>query len=172
MIDYSLLFKRLPDAVAVYSESDNHVFTTLPWKWNDMEIGYGRIVNLGSLASEVGLPKFSGYSAAKAGVIMMTKVLAMELAQKKITVNSVSPRMIGTSTEPTKYTWIGRWETGTEAANFVLCFASDDSAFITGVGCPVDGGRILGALLTTFENFFPEFSHVSVSNANTIFGVD
>ena len=44
--------------------------------------GYGRIINLGSIAGEVGLPRFCGYSVSKAGVIMMTRVLAMELAKR------------------------------------------------------------------------------------------
>ena len=56
--------------------------------------GYGRIIQLGSIAGEVGLPCYAGYSAAKAGVIMLTKVMAMELAKKNITVNCVSPGMI------------------------------------------------------------------------------
>ena len=106
--------------------------------------GYGRIINLGSIAGEVGLPRFSGYSVAKAGVIMMTKTLAMELAKKNITVNCVSPGMIGERTEPTPHTWIGRWGTAKEVADLLLFLASDDSSFITGVDYTIDGGRILG----------------------------
>ena len=70
--------------------------------------GYGRIINLGSIAGEVGLPRFCGYSVSKAGVIMMTRVLAMELAKKNITVNCVSPGMISEASRPTNGTWIGR----------------------------------------------------------------
>ena len=53
--------------------------------------GYGRIINLGSIAGEVGLPGYCAYSASKAGVIMLTKTMVMELATCGITVNSVSP---------------------------------------------------------------------------------
>lgn len=109
-----------------------------------LQKGYGRIINLGSIAGEVGLPRFGGYSVAKAGIIMMTKVMAMELAKKNITVNCVSPGMIGDSVQPTNQTWIGRCGTGDEVANLLLFLASDDSAFITGVDYTIDGGRILG----------------------------
>ena len=106
--------------------------------------GYGRIIQLGSVAGEVGLPCYAGYSAAKAGVIMLTKVMAMELAKKNITVNCVSPGMIGESTGTTPYTWIGRWGRGEEVADLLLFLASDDASFITGVDYTIDGGRILG----------------------------
>ncbi len=106
--------------------------------------GYGRIIQLGSIAGEVGLPCYAGYSAAKAGVIMLTKVMAMELAKKNITVNCVSPGMIGESTGTTPCTWIGRWGRGEEVADLLLFLASDDASFITGVDYTIDGGRILG----------------------------
>ena len=106
--------------------------------------GYGRIINLGSIAGEVGLPRFCGYSVSKAGVIMMTRVLAMELAKKNITVNCVSPGMISEASRPTNGTWIGRCGDGEEVARLLLFLASDDAGVITGVDYTVDGGRILG----------------------------
>lgn len=106
--------------------------------------GYGRIIQLGSIAGEVGLPCYAGYSAAKAGVIMLTKVMAMELAKKNITVNCVSPGMIGESIKSTPYTWIGRTGLGEEVADLLLFLSSDDASFITGVDYTIDGGRILG----------------------------
>lgn len=105
---------------------------------------YGRIVNLGSIAGEVGLPGFCAYSAGKAGVIGLTKTLAMELAQYSITVNSVSPGMIGDSPAPNPGTWLGRGGTGDEVARAIVFLAADDSGYITGADLPVDGGRILG----------------------------
>lgn len=106
--------------------------------------GYGRILQLGSIAGEVGLPCYAGYSAAKAGVIMLTKVMAMELAKKNITVNCVSPGMIGDDIKSTPCTWIGRTGLGEEVADLLLFLASDDASFITGVDYTIDGGRILG----------------------------
>lgn len=106
--------------------------------------GYGRILQLGSIAGEVGLPCYAGYSAAKAGVIMLTKVMAMELAKKNITVNCVSPGMIGDDIKSTPCTWIGRTGLGEEVADLLLFLAGDDASFITGVDYTIDGGRILG----------------------------
>ena len=123
----------------------NGVFrVTKTFLTNMLENGYGRIINLGSIAGEVGLPTQCGYSSAKAGVIMLTKTLAMELAHKNITVNSVSPGWIADSPDPTKFTWIGRCGIGSEVADLILFVASDDASFITGVDYTIDGGRILG----------------------------
>lgn len=106
--------------------------------------GYGRIINLGSIAGEVGLPGFCAYSAAKGGVIMLTKTMAMELATCGITVNSVSPGMIVDVPGPHNGTWLRRTGTGDEIARPIVFLASDDSGYITGADLPVDGGRILG----------------------------
>ena len=105
---------------------------------------YGRIINLGSISGEVGLPGYCAYSAAKGGVIMLTKTMAMELAKCGITVNSVSPGMITDSPMEHDGTWLGRTGTGDEVARAIAFLASDDSGYITGVDFPVDGGRILG----------------------------
>ncbi len=106
--------------------------------------GYGRIINLGSISGEVGLPGFCAYAAAKGGVIMLTKTMAMELATCGITVNSVSPGMITDSSYAHNGTWLGRTGTGDDVAHAITFLASDDSAYITGVDFPVEGGRILG----------------------------
>lgn len=115
-----------------------------------MEHEYGRIINLGSIAGEVGLPGYCDYAAAKAGVIMMTKTLAMEMAKKNITVNCVSPGMVGPVRRETKGTWIGRTGSGEEIANLIVFLASDDSSFITGGDYTIDGGRILGPRFCDF----------------------
>ena len=109
-----------------------------------MDHGYGRIINLGSIAGEVGLPGYCDYAAAKAGVIIMTKTLAMEMAKKNITVNCVSPGMVSPVRKETKGTWIGRTGSGEEVADLIVFLASDDSSFVTGVDYTIDGGRILG----------------------------
>ena len=106
--------------------------------------GYGRIINLGSIAGEVGLPGICAYAAAKGGVIMLTKTMAMELATCGITVNSISPGMIQDVSGPHNGTWLRRTGTGDEVARAIVFLASDDSGYITGTDLPVDGGRILG----------------------------
>ena len=109
---------------------------------------YGRIINLASIAGEVGLPGFCAYSAAKAGVIMLTKTAAMELAASGVTVNCVSPGMILDEKKPSDSTWVGRTGTGDEIARAIVFLASDDASYITGADLPVDGGRILGPKTT------------------------
>ncbi len=110
-----------------------------------IERRYGRIINLGSIAGVCGLPGNADYSAAKAGVIMLTKVAAMENAKRGITVNSVSPGMVAVG-EPrdNKGTWLGRSGAVAEIARPIVFLADDDSGYITGVDIPVDGGRVLG----------------------------
>ena len=109
---------------------------------------YGRIINLGSIAGEAGLPERCAYSVAKAGVIMLTKTMAMELSKDNVTVNCVSPGMISDEKKPNSGTWLGRSGTGDEVANAIVFFAADESSYITGTDLPVDGGRTLGPLTT------------------------
>ena len=109
---------------------------------------YGRIINLGSIAGEAGLPERCAYSVAKAGVIMLTKTMAMELSKDNVTVNCVSPGMIADEKSPNSGTWLGRSGTGDEVANAIVFFAADESSYITGTDLPVDGGRTLGPLTT------------------------
>jgi len=110
-----------------------------------VERKYGRIVNLGSIAGEVGKPGYLDYSGAKAAVIRITQVMAMENAKRGITVNSVSPGMVAAGdVRQTPGTWIGREGTAFEMARAIVFLAADESGFITGVDLPVDGGRILG----------------------------
>ena len=110
-----------------------------------IERRYGRIVNLGSISGVCGLPGCTDYSAAKAGVIMLTKVAAMENAKRGITVNSVSPGMVAVG-EPcdNRGTWLGRSGAASEIVRTSVFLADDDSGYITGVDIPVDGGRVLG----------------------------
>lgn len=110
-----------------------------------LERGYGRIINTTSIAGEVGLPGYADYAAAKAGLIMFTKTLAMENAKKGITVNCVSPGMVARGEiVPESGTWIGRKGGADEMARAMVFLAADESGFMTGVDIPVDGGRILG----------------------------
>lgn len=109
-----------------------------------LQNGYGRIINLTSIAGEVGLPNYSAYAASKGGVMLYSKTLAMELAKKNITVNCVSPGMIVDAVTETKGTWLERTGLGMDVARNILFLASDNASFITGVDHTVDGGRILG----------------------------
>ena len=110
-----------------------------------IERHYGRIVNLGSISGVCGLPGCADYSAAKAGVIMLTKVAAMENAKRGVTVNSVSPGMVAVGdVKENSGTWVGRSGAASEIVRTIVFLADDDSGYITGVDIPVDGGRVLG----------------------------
>ena len=116
------------------------------------EQGSGSIVNM---SSQVGLNPGAGggaYSISKAGIIMMTRQLAVELANKNIRVNAIAPGII--KTDFNKELWknpegarrmgmmvpLGRLAEPEDIARAALFLASDDASYITGVVLPVDGG--------------------------------
>ncbi len=108
---------------------------------------YGRIVNVVSLSGIKGLPGQVNYSAAKAGVIGMTKALAQEVGKKNITVNAVAPGYI--KTDMTKdldenmlkqMIPVGRFGTAEEVAEVVGFLASKNASYITGEIISVNGG--------------------------------
>lgn len=107
----------------------------------------GRIVNIVSLSGLKGLPGQTNYSAAKAGIIGMTKALAQEVAKKKVTVNAVAPGFIDTDMtsnlsvdELQKMIPIGRFGRAEEVAALVAFLASDASSYITGEVISINGG--------------------------------
>lgn len=113
--------------------------------------GYGRIVNIASIAGKEGNPNAVPYSAAKAGVIGLTKALAKEVATKGILVNAITPAVIATeilaqvSDEHLKYMTskipMGRVGQPEEVAALAAFLASDDLSFSTGAVFDLSGGR-------------------------------
>lgn len=114
-------------------------------------VGYGRIVNMGSLAGKEGLPNLAAYSAASAGVIAFTKALSREVCDTNIRVNCVAPGPIDTdlirnlgdkvvddmiAASPLK-----RLGSVDEVAGIVLWLCSDASTFNTGGVFDMSGGR-------------------------------
>lgn len=116
-----------------------------------LEAGYGRIINIASIAGKDGNPNASHYSAAKSGVIGLTKSLGKELAEKGIHVNCVAPAVIQTdilkqvSQEHIDYMVskipMGRVGQPDEVAALVAWLASEDCSFSTGAVYDISGGR-------------------------------
>jgi len=113
----------------------------------------GRIVNITSVSGQAGQTGQANYSAAKAGLIGLTKATARELASRNITCNAVAPGFVLTELTETlpealqaeiiARTPLGRFGTTEEIANAVAFLASDEAAFITGQVLAVDGGLVM-----------------------------
>lgn len=112
----------------------------------------GRIINIASVAGQMGNPGQANYSAAKAGVIGFTKTVAKELASRGITANAVAPGFIetdmtddlGNTDEIRKFIPLGRFGQPEDIAGMVRFLAADPAAaYITGQVFNVDGGMVM-----------------------------
>jgi 3-oxoacyl-[acyl-carrier protein] reductase len=110
---------------------------------------YGRIINITSVAGQMGNPGQTNYSASKAGMIGFTKALAREVASRSVTVNAVAAGFIDTAIWDRLETMkegllemipLGRVGLPEEVAHSVAFLASDEAAYITGHVLTVDGG--------------------------------
>ena len=112
---------------------------------------YGRIINVASIAGKEGNPNMIPYSAAKAGVIGLTKALAKEVAGAGIYVNAISPAVIETpilqQLTPDQVSYmvqripLGRPGKPEEVAALICWLASDEASFTTGQVIDISGGR-------------------------------
>jgi 2-dehydro-3-deoxy-L-rhamnonate dehydrogenase (NAD+) len=113
--------------------------------------GYGRIVNVASIAGKEGNPNASHYSASKAGLIGLTKSLGKELATQNVLVNCVTPAAVRTelfgqmSQEHIDYMLskipMGRFLRAEEVASLICWLASEDCSFSTAAVFDISGGR-------------------------------
>lgn len=113
--------------------------------------GYGRVVNVASIAGKEGNPMASAYSASKAAVIAMTKSIAKEVADSGVLVNSIAPAVIDTpilgqlSEEHIAYMLqkipLGRVGKPEEVAHLIAYLASEQLSFATGACFDISGGR-------------------------------
>jgi 2-dehydro-3-deoxy-L-rhamnonate dehydrogenase (NAD+) len=113
--------------------------------------GYGRIVNVASIAGKEGNPNASAYSASKAGVIALTKSLGKETADKNIAVNCITPaaaktRLFEQMTQEHIHFMLSRIPRGRfveveEIAAMVAWLASEENSFTTGAVFDLSGGR-------------------------------
>lgn len=113
--------------------------------------GWGRIVNIASIAGKEGNPGMAAYSASKAGVIGFTKALGKEVATRGVLVNCIAPALIDTDMaaqlppETRDYVVsrvpMGRLGTAEEVAALVAWLCSDECSFSTGAVYDISGGR-------------------------------
>jgi NAD(P)-dependent dehydrogenase (short-subunit alcohol dehydrogenase family) len=116
------------------------------------ERGWGRVINMSSMLGTVALPGRAPYASSKAGVIGLTRVLALEWASRGVTVNAICPGPFATDmnkallNDPAKYVEfvqkipLGRWGELEEIKGIVVFLASDASSYMTGAALVMDGG--------------------------------
>jgi NAD(P)-dependent dehydrogenase (short-subunit alcohol dehydrogenase family) len=116
--------------------------------------GWGRVINLGSVLAVIALPGRAPYASSKAGVVNLTRVLALEWAGTGVTANAICPGAFATEMnrslleDPVKYKEFvaqipfGRWGELEELTGAVVFLASDASSYVTGTPLYVDGGWI------------------------------
>lgn len=116
------------------------------------ERGWGRVINLGSILSVIAIPGRAAYAASKAGILNLTRVLALEWATRGVTVNAICPGPFATDMnkklldDPVQYQAfvakipMGRWGELPEIAGAAVFLASDAASYCTGSALFVDGG--------------------------------
>lgn len=114
--------------------------------------GWGRVINLGSILSVIAIPGRAPYASSKAGVLNLTRVLALEWATRGVTVNAICPGPFATDmnkqliNDPAAYKAfvqkipMGRWGELHEIAGAAIFLASDAASFVTGSALFIDGG--------------------------------
>ena len=154
-ITRDMTFKRMdkPNWDAVMATNLDSVFNmTKPVCDGMVERGWGRIINISSVNGQKGAFGQTNYSAAKAGMHGFTKALALEVARKNVTVNTISPGYIGTKMvmaipedvldmkiiPQIPMARLGKPE---EVAGLVAYLSSDEAAFVTGANIAINGGQ-------------------------------
>lgn len=154
-ITRDMAFKKMgkPDWDAVMRTNLDSVFNvTKPLCEGMVERGWGRIINISSVNGSKGAFGQTNYSAAKAGMHGFTKALALEVARKGVTVNTVSPGYLATKmvmavpkdvmdSKILPQIPMGRLGKPEEVAGLVAFLCSDDAAYLTGANLAMNGGQ-------------------------------
>lgn len=154
-ITRDMTFKKMgkADWDAVTRTNLDSVFNMTKAVLDDMvDRGWGRVINVSSVNGQKGAFGQTNYSAAKAGMHGFTKALALEVARKGVTVNTISPGYIGTKmvmaipkevldTKIIPQIPLGRLGKPEEVAGLVAYLCSDEAAFVTGANIAINGGQ-------------------------------
>jgi len=154
-ITRDMTFKKMdkPNWDVVMKTNLDSVFNmTKPVCDGMVERGWGRIINISSVNGQKGAFGQTNYSAAKAGMHGFTKALALEVARKQVTVNTISPGYIGTkmvmaiapevlNEKIIPQIPMARLGKPEEVAGLVAYLASDEAAFLTGANIAINGGQ-------------------------------
>jgi acetoacetyl-CoA reductase len=154
-ITRDMTFKKMTktdwDAV-MHTNLDSVFNVTKPICDGMVERGWGRIINVSSVNGQKGAFGQTNYSAAKAGMHGFSKALALEVAKKGVTVNTISPGYIGTKmvlaipkdvldSKILPQIPVGRLGKPEEVAGLCAYLASDEAAFLTGANIAINGGQ-------------------------------
>jgi acetoacetyl-CoA reductase len=148
-------FKKMsfPEWTAVLKTNLDSVFNmTKPVCDGMVERGWGRIINVSSVNGSKGAFGQTNYAAAKAGMHGFTKSLALEVARKGVTVNTISPGYIGTKmvmaipkevldTKILPQIPVGRLGKPEEVAGLIIYLCTEEAAFVTGANIAINGGQ-------------------------------
>jgi acetoacetyl-CoA reductase len=154
-ITRDMTFKKMdkPNWDAVMRTNLDSVFNmTKPVCDTMVDRGWGRIINISSVNGQKGAFGQTNYSAAKAGMHGFTKALALEVARKGVTVNTISPGYIGTKmvmaipqevldSKIIPQIPMARLGKPEEVAGLVAYLSSDEAAFVTGANIAINGGQ-------------------------------
>src|SRR5256714_1134017 len=154
-ITRDMTFKKMTkvDWDAVINTNLDSVFNVTKLVVDGMvERGWGRVINVSSVNGQKGAFGQTNYSAAKAGMHGFTKALALEVARKGVTVNTISPGYIGTKmvtaipkeildSKILPQIPLGRLGKPDEVAGLIIYLSSDEAAFVTGANISINGGQ-------------------------------
>ena len=154
-ITRDMTFKKMTkvDWDAVIRTNLDSVFNvTKPIVDGMVERGWGRVINVSSVNGQKGAFGQTNYSAAKAGIHGFTKALALEVARKGVTINTISPGYIGTKmvtaipkeildSKILPQIPIGRLGKPDEVAGLIIYLCSEEAAFVTGANISINGGQ-------------------------------
>jgi acetoacetyl-CoA reductase len=154
-ITRDMTFKKMGkldwDAV-MHTNLDSVFNMTKPVCDGMVERGWGRVINVSSVNGSKGAFGQTNYSAAKSGMHGFTKALALEVAKKGVTINTISPGYIGTKmvtaipkeildTKIIPQIPVGRLGKPEEVAGLIIYLCSEEAAFVTGANIAINGGQ-------------------------------